>query len=147
MRDCKIYLALLIGIACCCCAPDRKTAILGSWKVDSVYAYYNGFDFWEYEEGADWATYEYTAGGLMKEIKFGTYRPYRYRLFGDTLFWMAEREPEAGLFEILELKSDYMVLRKTKAPLFSGQAQERYEIRFFSRAPASQNMDYQLKQQ
>lgn len=140
MRYFEFYAALFLGITCHSCAPEPEALILGSWKVDSVYAYYNGFDYWEYEEGADWAVYEYTPDGYMKEIKFGTYRPYRYQLSGDTLFWVAEQEPEAGQFQILALQPDYMVLRKEKAPLFSGRSQQRYEIRFFSKVADSKTV-------
>lgn len=130
-KFCTLFVLVLISSNC---TPDPEKLLLGSWQVDSVYSYYNGFGYWEYEEGIDWATYEYTPDGKMKEIKFGTYRPYRYRLSNDTLLWISDNEPQAGWFEILELRQDYLVLKRDKAPLFSGKAQERYEIRFFSRA-------------
>jgi hypothetical protein len=137
-------LALLIHYGC---APQQEEVILGSWKVDSVYYFHNGFDFWEREEGADWATYEYTPDERMKEIKFGTFRPYRYRLSGDTLRWIAEREAESGWFEILALQPSYMVLKKYKAPIFGGEGQERYEIRFFSRTKDVGKADAYLEEQ
>lgn len=143
----KICIAFAVGLLCCNCTSEPKELLLGSWQVDSVYSYYNGFDLWEYEERADWATYEYLPDGKMKEIKFGTFRPYRYHISGDTLFWVANNEPKSGWFEILALHPDFMVLKSNKAPIFPGKAQERYEIRFFSRAPISNNEDVYLQKQ
>lgn len=127
------------------CTPHPSEVIVGSWQVDSVYSYYNGFDLWEHEEGPDWANYEYTLDGQMKEIKFGSYRSYRYELSGDILFWVSEQNQEAGQFELLELQSDYMVQRRSKAPIFPGKGQERFEIRYFSRAPLQGAKDIFLK--
>lgn len=141
MNDLKLYVAIVSALLCSSCGPKPEELLLGSWQVDSVYSYYNGFDFWQYEQGPDWATYEYTSDGKMKEIKFGTFRPYRYRLSGDTLFWIAGSEPQAGWFQILELRADFMVLKREKSPIFSGEAQERYEIRFFSRVASEGEAD------
>ncbi len=137
-------LCISLSLVAFSCQPPPQELILGSWKVDSVYAYYNGFDYWEYKEGADWAAYEYTADGQMKEVKFDTYRPYQYRIAEDTLFWIAQQEPNSGAFQILELRPDYMVLRKDKAPIFSGRRQDRYEIRFFSRTRLERQPDAYL---
>lgn len=143
----RFFVVFAMVLICYSCASDPEELLLGTWQVDSVYSYYNGFDIWEYEKGMDWADYEYTPDGKMKEIKFGTFRAYRYRLSGDSLFWISESEPKAGWFEIIDLRPDYLVLKRVKAPLFEGKSQERYEIRFFSRIDAEGKVNTLSKDQ
>lgn len=116
------------------CQPGyREKQLVGTWKVDSLYSFYNGFDFWQYDEGADWATYIYHADGKMEEMRYDAPRHFRYYLSGDTLYWESLQEPGGGYFQVLALHRDRMVLRKDKVPMFGDQQEERYEIRFFSR--------------
>lgn len=117
-----------------CRSEYRPQQLVGTWKVDSVYSFYNGFDYWQYKDGADWATYIYHSDGRMDEVRFEAPRRFRYQLSGDTLYWESLEEPGGGFFQVLSLKKDRMVLRKDKAPMFGDQTEERYEIRFFSRA-------------
>lgn len=106
---------------------------MGAWKVDSVYSFYNGFSYWDKDEGADWATYVYHEDGKMDEVKFDNPRHYRYLLSQDTLYWESLSETGGGWFRVLELSPQKMVLRKEKAPMFGDEKEERYEIRFFSK--------------
>ncbi len=128
-----LYGLLLSGLFACS-APPPGEVILGAWKVDSAYHYYNGFDYWQYDEGRDWATYIFDEEREVKEIKFGTYRSYRYAFEGDTLWWTAPNGMPQGKYEILELNDKRMVLKKRKPPVMGGvEKQERFELRFFSR--------------
>lgn len=127
-------MSILLGFLLVSCSnKPRKQWLIGSWKVDSVYSYYNGFSYWQKEEGHDWARYVYHPDGQMDEIKFDNPRHYRYLLSNDTLYWESVSESGGGWFKVLQLKPQQMVLRKEKAPMFGDQTEERYEIRFFSR--------------
>lgn len=130
-------LFLLGGLLFClaaCQAPSGREALIGAWKVDSTYSYYNGFSYSQVEEGSDWATYVYEADGVMKEIKYGSFQSYFFDFPGpDSLRIRATTGGEPIHFEVLELNDDRLVLKKHKAPIFGGNKQERYEIRFFSR--------------
>ncbi len=128
------FLALLV-FGCHPTDPPRDI-ILGDWKVDSTYSYYNGFARRQYREGADWATYRFRPDSTLLEIKFGTHRDYRYSIHGDTLFWDRESDRSGVHFRILALTPDRLVLRKDKPPLLPGTEQDRYEVRYFSRTDA-----------
>ena len=126
-----IAISWIMGSAC---QPTYdKQQLYGNWQVDSVYAFYNGFGYWQYGDGYDWATYVYQPNGKFEELKYNNPRHYRYELSGDTLLWESLDEPQTGWFLILSLQENHMVLRKDKPSMFGNAKEERYEIRFFSR--------------
>ena len=141
-------LVLIIGVFLSCwgCAySPKEETIIGAWKVDSTFTYYNGFTYVERESGSDWATYVYEENGIMKEIKYGSFQSYH---FDWTSKDSIKLQPTIGgdpfYFKVMGLNADRMALKKSKAPIFSGKNQERYEIRYFSRTtlPASDQVPF-----
>ncbi len=117
-----------------CESLPRPHDLVGAWKVDSTYTFYNGFDYLQREAGSDWATYVYDDAGLMKEIKYGSYQSYFYEWKAmDSLQISSTRGGAATVFAVLYLDREKLVLKKTKTPIFNGPAQQRYEIRYLSR--------------
>lgn len=144
MRSLVIALLLIWPLTACDNAPRQKS-ILGAWKVDSTYTYYNGFDYVQRTEGSDWATCLYEEEGTMKEIKYGSFQSYFFVFPSrDSLVLRSTSGGDDVGFQVLKLKGDRMVLKKSKSPIFGGDNQERYEIRFFSRttAPAEEVMPF-----
>jgi hypothetical protein len=122
---------LLLAFTNCESSGYRQQQLVGAWKTDSTFMFYNGFSQSQYKEGADWATHVYHSDGKVEEQKFGTSRKHRYALQADTLTWFDANGEQR--FLVLELHPKRMVLKKIKPPLFPGQHQERYEIRYFSK--------------
>jgi hypothetical protein len=61
------------------------------------------------------------------------FRFFFYNLQGDSLtYTTADHRRIDGLL-ILTLTDQQLVLKKEKAPLFKGEKQERYEIKYFSK--------------
>lgn len=140
----RYYIVIIISgiflftLSCQQNAPEKL--ILGAWKVDSTYNFYNGFEYRQTDDGRDWAIYLYDNNGMVKEIKYGTYRPYEYHFNKDTLIWIPKYdEPTEILFQILALTKNRMVLKRSKDPVFAGNRQIRYEIRYFSRTDPPQD--------
>lgn len=133
MRAFSILLISFLTLSAC-----RQTFqpedLIGAWKVDSTYSYYNGFDYLQTKDGGDWATYWYESNGQMKEIKYGSYQTYLYHFReSDSL---SVRPASGGMpsnFQILFLNANRLVLKKSKKPTFPGGKQTRYEIRYLSR--------------
>lgn len=136
MRDLlKVFVAgtfYLLLFASCNSRPQEQL-LLGSWQVDSVYSYYNGFVYWQRDEGPDWATYVYHPNGQMDEVKYDNPRHYKYFLSHDTIYWESLSQSGRGWYKVLALNPQKMVLKKEKAPMFGDHTEERYEIRYFSR--------------
>ncbi len=132
-------LTIIFGLILCltACSADPRERITGVWQVDSTYNYYNGFDYTDRDEGVDWADCWYTADGKVKEIRFATYREYGYRIQRNELVWESIDAGQEINFEVLYLGPDHLVLKRVKPPMFPGNDQERYEIRYFSRTELS----------
>ena len=126
-----LLVIILFTLAFCDSTGYRQKLLVGAWKTDSTFMFYNGFSQSRHEEGSDWATHLYHADGKVEEQKFGTSRKHRYALQADTLTWFDANGEQR--FLVLELQPKRMVLKKIKPPLFPGQHQERYEIRYFSK--------------
>ena len=132
MRLLLLVLLAIILLGCHARVPEQE--LLGAWKVDSTYTFYNGFDYTEREEGKDWAVLQYNRDGRVREIKFGTFRQHRYEVIGsDSLVFKNAGGEVTTAFKILKLNNRALHLYKKKAPLFAGANQERFEIRYFSR--------------
>ncbi|MCB0629794.1 MAG: hypothetical protein R2824_02110 [Saprospiraceae bacterium] len=132
MRSYFYILLLLPFFACRPQAPVER--LLGAWKVDSTYTYYNGFSYTQREEGSDWATYVYEPDGIMKEIKYGSFQSYFFDWQGkDTIALRSTQGGDKLYFQVLSLDPQTLVLKRSRSPIFSGNNQERYEIRFLSR--------------
>ncbi|WP_149277665.1 hypothetical protein [Pareuzebyella sediminis] len=137
-----MILGAFILIGSCKKYPKQRN-LIGAWKIDSTYTYYNGFTYTQKEEGADWATYVYDKDGIMQEIKYGSFQSYHYSIkeHSDTLLLKATQGDKISELKVLGLTKERMILRKDKSPLFSGNNQKRYEIRYYSRTqPPKENL-------
>ncbi|MCR9226313.1 MAG: hypothetical protein NXH90_02675 [Flavobacteriaceae bacterium] len=124
------------SIQSCSHGSNQEADLLGVWKVDSTFTYYNGFSYMQRDEGSDWAIYDYNSNGVLREIKHGSFLNYRYHLAekSDTLLLESTQGGQNTKFVVLELTKDRLVLKKDKNPIFEGKDQHRYEIRYFSRS-------------
>jgi hypothetical protein len=133
----------VLAVAMICCIvliqcrkkyPGQED-LIGAWKVDSTFTYYNGFSYTQKEEGSDWGLCAYGKDHIMRESKYGTYRSFYYGLKErDSLYLSPTNARDTVTFQIVRLNRDQMVLKEAKKPLFeSNGSQERYEIRYYSR--------------
>lgn len=114
------------------CGKDRREMIVGKWKVDSIYTYYNGYGTMD-GDSLDLEQYSYEENGDMKVSWLGSTKQMMYTLKGRDSLLYFENGLEASRYVIVGLNSKQLVLKKTKQPLFNGNGQERYEVRYFSR--------------
>ncbi len=131
----SIFLGIMFlsGMVSSCQQSPSSQKLVGTWQVDSVYSFYNGFSFWDRDDSGDWARYVYTDDGRMEEWKFDNPRYYRYELSNDTIYWQSDTEQGWGWFQIVALTDDQLVLRKEKPSMFGAKREERFEVRYFSR--------------
>ncbi|MGC3945159.1 MAG: hypothetical protein QM762_11710 [Chryseolinea sp.] len=134
LRVLQIAIGLCLLYACTPADPHKE--IQGTWKIDSVYTFYNGFGRME-TTIVDLEEYTYLADGQVDVSWSGTTRNMRYDLSTQDTLKYFENQHEVSRYQIVKLGEGRMVLRKDKPPLFSGGSQERYEVRYFSRVPAS----------
>jgi hypothetical protein len=130
-----VFFSLVLSLLHSSCQQDiNRTHLLGSsWKIDSIYRFYNGFEQRAFGE-ADDPTYQYLSGGKVREQKGQDYQEYLLRwIEPDTLLYQAPDGAEIGRYQVLQLKPDRLVLKRQKPFIFSGKGQSRYEIRYFSR--------------
>ena len=115
------------------CGPDKKTAILGSWKVDSIYTYYNGFHFTR-KDISDEPALEYLPEGKLKMTRGPEFRMFTFEIDpGDTLHHRTQEQREKEKFFIQHLDASTLVLRRDMRPIFKSLNQERYEVRYLSK--------------
>ncbi len=115
------------------CTSDNKTTVLGNWEVDSVYTYYNGFGFTR-KDVEEEPLLEYQQDGKLKMTKGNESRFFLFELSSqDTLL---HRNRDGKIFEkfcIQKLNENQLVLRKEMHPVFKGNNQKRYEIRYLAK--------------
>jgi len=128
-----VWIALLFWASTSCQQNPSAQKLVGTWQVDSVYSFYNGFSFWDRDDSGDWARYVYTDDGRMEEWKFDNLRHYQYEVSNDTIYWQSTAEQGWGWFQIVALTDEQLVLRKEKPSMFGEQEEERFEVRYFSR--------------
>ena len=141
MYQILIFFFVSVSLFSCQEVPSEEL-ILGAWKVDSTYTFYNGFDFTEKKDGIDWAILWYQENGTVKEIKFDTYQEHYYEFIRkDSVDLRDETQKVVSSFRVKFVGQDHMILRKDKLPIFEGKNQDRYELRYFSRTNPPQNIE------
>lgn len=129
----SIAVSALILITLQCCTVDKKSSIIGSWRVDSIYTFYNGFDFTR-QDVADEPILHYDAGGQLRMTKQEESRSFLFDIsVQDTLLHRTLDNKVFDKFFIQKLDRKQLVLRKDLRPVFKGVQQERYEIKFLSK--------------
>ena len=129
----SIVISALILITLQCCTVDKKSSIIGSWKVDSIYTYYNGFDFTR-QDVADEPILHYETDGQLRMTMQEESRSFEFDIsVQDTLFHRTMDKKVFDKFFIQKLDRRQLILRKELRPVFKGVQQERYEIKFLSK--------------
>ncbi|MEM9142650.1 MAG: hypothetical protein AAGA86_06655 [Bacteroidota bacterium] len=127
-----LVVLLIVFLYSCGNRVKSKIHLEGTWKIDSTYTYYNGFEQLQQRDIGEWPVYLFE-NGIAREIKSGTYRSFFYDVQEDTLVMTPAQGGEPIHFTILHLRKEILTLKKIKTPIFKGSGQNRYEIRYFSR--------------
>ena len=134
MRSFFFFTLLGMVLGACESSPRvDRSHLLGRWQIDSVYRFYNGFE--QHLPGQpDDPTYQYLPGEKVREEKGRDYREYRCEWHEpDTLIYRAPEGQVIGTYQVLELRSDRLVLKRAQPLIFAGKGQKRFEVRYFSR--------------
>jgi hypothetical protein len=128
MKANMLFILLLLLLARCQ-TKDVKS-LYGTWKVDSVYNFYNGFDM---TNPGQEPLYHFQPDGRLRMTNDKEFRYFFYKVHGDSLTYTSLDEKRVDGLLILEVNDKQLILKKTKSLLFKGDNQERYEIKYFSR--------------
>jgi len=112
------------------CQKHDAAKLFGTWKVDSVYTYYNGFNM---TVPAAEPIYHFQTDGRLRMTLGKEFRYFQYEIRNDTLAYHSADNKVSEKFLIENLGADQLSLKKNKSPLFKGKKQERYEVKYFSR--------------
>lgn len=124
----SIIIAMLSLAAC----RPNPTDLQGTWKIDSITTFYNGFTMTTAAAG-DEPIQHYEPEGRLRMTKGTEFRYFLYELRSDTLTHLTTEHNRIETFTIVELDQNRLVLQMEKKPLFKERNQRRYETRFFSR--------------
>ena len=120
-------LALLMSFS-----SNTKQKIIGEWKLDSAYYHYNQFNFssdgWHQDE-----RYTYLPTGEAITSAVNSSIRNKYTIDEKHLNYYDEKGNLVSIYEILSINDENMVLRAEKKPLFKGENQNRFEVRYFSK--------------
>lgn len=127
----KFYaLAVSITLVLSQCGTRNPDALLGTWKLDSVYNFYNGFDM---TTPGQEPLYHFQEDGRLRMTQDKEFRFFLYNVQGDSLTYTSADNTRIDGLLIVTLNDQQLVLKKEKAPLFKSDRQERYEIKYFSK--------------
>jgi hypothetical protein len=129
MKSTIILLAILCFSAC---SEPNATKILGSWQIDSIYDYHNGFTFTNRSPHPR-EVYEYKTDNTVLRKGMGEQLEYHYTCHDSILKLSSSKGAELGEVTIVHLDDKTLALKENKKPLFPGKNEMRYEIRYFSR--------------
>lgn len=129
-----ILLCLIVLFQCQSNLRFKEENMIGTWKVDSIYNYTNGFGYWiAVPDWRDNIVYQYEKDGRVFQKKEEEKRAMHYRLVkDDSLVYTDLAGKFVSGYTILELTPTKLVLKKRHDPLFPGKNQEVFEIRVFS---------------
>jgi len=127
-----IWILLIFVIAISGCTSPVGDQLVGEWRLDSAYYFYNNFEYagdsWHQKE-----IYEFTTDGvaLTKVVKSSISNQYIVK--GKELIYLDEQGNLLNTYEIVKLTKNLLALKTEKKPLFKGPNQNRYQVRYFSR--------------
>jgi len=128
----KLFLSALILVSFQCNQRNKKSALQGTWKIDSVYSFYNGFGYTKYDV-EEQPLRHYLADRKLMMTRGEEKRFFIYALEGDSLIHRDADKKFLERFFVERLDGHNLVLRKELQPVFQGNNQRRYEIRYFSK--------------
>lgn len=114
------------------CKTESKIYLEGSWKIDSVQNFYNGFQMVSHDFG-DAPLYHFQTDGRLRMTKDNEFRYFFYQVAEDTLVVKTKTGTIVEKNYILSVDKQRLVLRKELSPLFTSQNQQRHTTTFFSR--------------
>lgn len=122
-----LFLTLLLLTQC---RTKDVSSLHGTWKVDSVYSFYNGFDM---TSPGQEPLYHFQPDGRLRMSKDKEYRYFIYKVQGDSLVYTTLEDRRVDGLLILDVNDQQLVLKKAKSNLFKGNNQERFEIKYLSK--------------
>lgn len=131
------FLAMIIlsvGFLSCKSTVDQKK-LLGAWRMDSIYDYYNGFSYMN-RAPLPSEVHVYKGASTMLRRGMGHEKTYYYQIEGKQIVISDSLGSSGAKHFVLKLDSSQLVLKKENRPLFPGENQVKYEIRFFTRIPS-----------
>lgn len=126
------FTVLLISIVILCvrCGTKNLTDLHGTWKVDSVYTFYNGFDM---TNTGQEPLYHFQSDGRLRMTQDVEFRYFKYKIHGDSLTYSTLEDKRIDGLLIVALNDNSLILKKDKSLLFKGGNQQRFEIKYFSK--------------
>ena len=128
---CLFITGMLIAVFFSSCQSDAQTYLPGTWRIDSVYDYYNGFSYTN-RNPTPKEVYDYRKDSTVLRKGMGEQLLYRYSLQDSTLAIIASGR-QIDQFVIIHIDDSLLVLKKDKRFLFPGNNQQRYEVRYFTK--------------
>jgi hypothetical protein len=128
---CLFISGLFAAIFFSSCQSDAQAYLPGSWRIDSVYDYYNGFSYTNLNPTPR-EVYDYRKDSTVLRKGMGEQLLYRYSLNDSTLAIIASGR-QIDQFTIIHIDEALLVLKKDKRFLFPGNKQQRYEVRYFTK--------------
>lgn len=130
------FIIIVTGISATlfqCSGRNSMQSLEGTWRMDSVYSYYNGFAFTR-KDILDEPLQRYEPdGSLIMSLKEESRTFYFSMPVSDSLIHLAADKSVIDKFAIIKLDNDILALKKSLNPVFKGPQQERYEVRYFSK--------------
>lgn len=128
---CLFITGMLIAVFFSSCQSDAQSYLPGTWRIDSVYDYYNGFSYTN-RNPTPKEVYDYRKDSTVLRKGMGEQLLYRYSLQDSTLAIIASGR-QIDQFVIIHIDDSLLVLKKDKRFLFPGNNQQRYEVRYFTK--------------
>lgn len=123
------FLACLI-VLCSQCQTRNIEDLHGTWKVDSVYSFYNGFDM---TSPGQEPLYHFQPDGRLRMTQDTEFRYFTYKMQGDSLTYSTLEDKRVDGLLIVAMNDRHLVLKKQKSLLFKGNNQDRFEIKYLSK--------------
>ncbi|MCC5939779.1 MAG: hypothetical protein JJU34_21030 [Lunatimonas sp.] len=124
---------IMLGMIVTCNGTNTEN-LIGKWRLDSVQYYYNNFSHsstgWYQEE-----TYEYLPTDELVVSAVNAYMRIPIIVSKKEIHHLNPLGETEEIYSILKLNRESLVLQVDNTPLFAGNQQSRYEIRYFSRVP------------
>lgn len=128
-----VITVLSLVVLSCKSTVDKKT-LHGAWRMDSLYDYYNGFSYMN-RNPQPAEVHVYKGDHTMLRRGMGHEREYYYAIEGKNLVISDTLGAPEAKHILLKLDSTQLVLKKENRPLFPGENQVKYQIRFFTKIP------------
>jgi hypothetical protein len=123
-------LIILLLLLTAQCRTQDAHRLEGTWQVDSVYSFYNGFDM---TSPGQEPLYHFQPDGRLRMTTEKEFRYFFYKVQGDSLTYTTLDDRRVDGLLILDVNDQHLVLKKAKSVLFKGNNQERYEIKYLSK--------------